>query len=86
MVIQRNTGRPKDAPPAATKCTPADRAQGSLCRYLCTSIANHAHLCGCDACACWWIENEREAHVISEAEARTTFVEYFTALDPSSAR
>jgi hypothetical protein len=62
------------------------RAQGSLCRYLCTGIANHAHLCRCDACGCWWIENEREAHVISEAEARTTFVEYFTALDPSSAR
>jgi len=42
-----------------------------------TSIANHAHLRRCHACGSWWEENEREAHVISEADVLGTFKDLF---------
>ena len=42
-----------------------------------TSIANHARLRRCHACGSWWEENEREAHVISEADALRTFKDLF---------
>lgn len=37
----------------------------------------HAHLRRCQMCGSWWEENEREAHVIGEREARATFQELF---------
>jgi hypothetical protein len=42
-----------------------------------TSIEAHAHLRRCPSCGSWWIENEREAHVIAEDEARATFPDHF---------
>lgn len=46
-------------------------------RAVATSIAAHAHLRRCPSCGSWWIENEREAHVIAEDEARATFPDHF---------
>ncbi len=42
-----------------------------------TSVSSHARLARCRLCGAWWQESEREAHVISEAEARATFSGYF---------
>ena len=43
-----------------------------------TSLGAHAHLRRCQMCGSWWEENEREAHVIDEREARAMFPAYFT--------
>lgn len=43
-----------------------------------SSIAAHAHLHRCQSCGAWWEFNTREAHVIAEDEAKTTFAEYFS--------
>ena len=45
--------------------------------YVMTSVEAHAHLHHCGVCGSWWEFNEREAHVISEHEARSTFSAYF---------
>ena len=45
-----------------------------------TSREAHAYLRRCSACGAWWEEGEREAHVIGQAEARTTFAGYFIDL------
>ncbi|WP_168074237.1 hypothetical protein [Caulobacter sp. SSI4214] len=42
-----------------------------------TSIEAHAHLRHCPFCGSWWQEGEREAHVVSEEQARSTFYSYF---------
>lgn len=41
------------------------------------NLAARAFLLRCDLCASWWIENEREAHVIPGEEARSRFPAYF---------
>jgi hypothetical protein len=41
------------------------------------NIPAHARLRRCQACGAWWEENEREAHVISEQQARSTFEDLF---------
>ena len=50
--------------------------------HVATSNEAHAHLHHCDSCNSWWEFNEREAHVISEHEARNTFPAYFQAVKP----
>jgi hypothetical protein len=45
-----------------------------------SSIAAHSHLYRCQTCGAWWEFNTREAHVIAEEEAKTTFAEYFNEL------
>ena len=45
--------------------------------FVTTSIEAHAHLHHCAACNSWWEFGEREAHVISEVEAQSTFAAYF---------
>lgn len=45
--------------------------------FVTTSSEAHAHLHHCAACGSWWEFGEREAHVISEDEARSTFAAYF---------
>jgi len=42
-----------------------------------TSIKAHAHLRHCPFCGSWWEEGEREAHVVSEEQARSIFPSYF---------
>jgi len=42
-----------------------------------TSIDYHSDLHRCSNCQSWWIFNEREAHVISEDEAKSIFTDYF---------
>jgi hypothetical protein len=44
---------------------------------LATSILHHARLRKCSDCGAFWIENERESHVIDDAEARATFPDAF---------
>ncbi|GJD96041.1 hypothetical protein [Methylobacterium iners] len=44
---------------------------------LAVSLEAHAQLRRCDLCEAWWIENEREAHVISGDEARVGFPKHF---------
>ena len=51
--------------------------QGDMPEYVATSLQAHAHLRHCQACGAWWEENEREAHVIGEDEARATFPMHF---------
>jgi hypothetical protein len=40
---------------------------------LAVNVELHAALHRCAACGAYWEINEREAHVISEEEARTSF-------------
>jgi hypothetical protein len=47
--------------------------QGVLTEQIAINLEAHAQLRRCKACGSLWIENEREAHVITEAEARETF-------------
>jgi hypothetical protein len=42
-------------------------------RELGVNILEHARLWQCIECKSKWIENEREAHVISEQEVEETF-------------
>ena len=42
------------------------------------SIAAQAQLHHCSLCGAWWQFNAREAHVISETEARQTFHAHFS--------
>jgi len=42
-----------------------------------SSVKHHAHLLRCRFCGSYWQEGEREAHVITEAEARSAFPEHF---------
>lgn len=48
--------------------------------HIYSSIAEHAHLYRCLSCGVWWEFNAREAHIIAEDEAKTTFAEYFGEL------
>ena len=50
---------------------------GSPLSMLGESIPLHARLKRCHECGSYWIENEREAHVIPEAEARADFPDTF---------
>lgn len=45
--------------------------------HVAENIAMHADLHHCNACGAYWIFNEREAHVISEYEARADFPHAF---------
>lgn len=45
--------------------------------HITVNIVAHAALRRCRACKSYWIENEREAHAISEEEARRTFPNAF---------
>ncbi len=42
-----------------------------------TNVRAHVHLLSCSTCGSWWLETEREAHVIDDAEARSTFPAFF---------
>jgi len=42
------------------------------------NIIIHADLRHCNDCGAWWKFGEREAHVISESEARMSFPDYFS--------
>jgi len=46
---------------------------GAPLNCLSTSIEMHARLHRCALCQTFWMENEREAHVIDAEEARATF-------------
>jgi hypothetical protein len=51
----------------------------NLPRQVASSVMAHAHLRHCDNCGSWWVEGEREAHTVVEAEARQTFPEHFVS-------
>jgi hypothetical protein len=42
-----------------------------------SSVKQHARLLRCRFCGSYWAEGEREAHVITEPEARSAFPEHF---------
>jgi hypothetical protein len=46
---------------------------GSPPEQIAINLETHAQLRRCRACGSLWIENEREAHVITGAESRETF-------------
>ncbi len=49
---------------------------GGILPELAVSIEAHAIFRRCPQCFAFWIENEREAHVIDEQEARREFPEF----------
>lgn len=48
--------------------------------FVYNSIAAYAHLYRYQSCGAWWESNAREAHVVAEDEAKTTFSEHFGEL------
>jgi len=47
--------------------------------FVCTCLEAHSHLHHCNQCGAWWEFNEREAHVITDTEAQSTFSAHFLA-------